>query len=103
LNEVLVCGEEPDKLAEKCSGYTDQPATRDGDQFVVDLGHSKIVVVDPVGLDRLVPGYRAPVASSLAGFTVATADLDQTRTFLVNQEIGFHEAALQFSVHTVRL
>jgi len=65
---------------------------RSVDQFVVDLGHSKIAVVDPDGLDRLVPGYRAPVASFLAGFTVETADLNQTRTFLASQEVGFHES-----------
>lgn len=91
MTEVVVCSRSPEPLAEKYSGYTGHPVTKGGDRLVIDLGHTRIVIVDPAGLARLSPGYSKPVESFLAGFTIAVADLDETRAHLSGQGVSFDE------------
>src|SRR5580700_8737559 len=57
LSEVIVCSETPDQNAAKYSRYSDCAVIRRGELHIVDLGRTRIITVDPAGLDKLVPGY----------------------------------------------
>lgn len=91
LTECLVCSDEPETTAAKYSRYTGHPVTRRGDQFLIDLGHTLIITVDPTGLNALVPGYRPHLLPFLAGVTVATTDMTRARNHLLQHKVPFTE------------
>lgn len=91
ITEVIVCSDAPDDLAAKYARYSNKRATRSDFGFILDLGLTRVLVVDPAGLERLVPGYSPPVLPFFAGFTVATASLDAARNVLRNADIPFTE------------
>jgi hypothetical protein len=91
LSEVIVCSDTPEQNAVKFSRYSGHAATHHGDLHIVDLGHTRIVTVDPTGLHRLVPGYPLHPTPFLAGFTVSTGDLARARGYLSGQHVPFAE------------
>jgi Glyoxalase-like domain len=89
LSEVIVCSDAPEQSAAKYSRYSGHAVTRHGDLHIVDLGHTRIVTVDPTGLEKLVPGYLLHPMPFLAGFTISTADIARARAHLSEQGVPF--------------
>lgn len=92
LTEVIVCSEAPEALAAKYGRYSDCTVQRVGDLHVVDLGHTRVLVVAPDALERLAPSAEPPAVPSLVGFTVASNDLKQSREFLCHAGVEVREA-----------
>jgi hypothetical protein len=91
MTEVIICGDAPGELAQKYQRYTGHTVRCDGDLHIVDLGHTRLVVVDPDGFGKLVPGSKTPVTPGMAGFTVATSDLAAARRILSDAGVAFGE------------
>lgn len=91
MTEVIVCSNAPADLAAKYSRYADCPVQRTGDLHIVDLGHTRVLVVAPPGLERLVPGFVPPMVPFLAGFTVVTPDLTHSRDYLRQAGVDVRE------------
>lgn len=82
LSEVIVTSRTPDVVAAKYAGYSGHAVERIGSAHVVDLGLTRIIVVDAAGLDERVPGYAPHAPESLAGVAIEVADLAATRAYL---------------------
>jgi hypothetical protein len=82
LTACIVCGLNPENLAAKYGRYSGKPVNRSDGTYVINLGYSRVRVVDPEWLQRIVPDYAPPVLPFLAGFIVATTDLDLARQAL---------------------
>lgn len=91
LTEVIVCSQSPKELAAKYARYSGHPAEAKRDMYVVNLGYSRVVVVDAEGLELLLPGWRPVVMPSIIGFTVATADLARAQSILAEANIATTE------------
>lgn len=91
ITEVIACSETPHELAAKYGRYSGKSVDRKDGWCLLDLGHTRVVVVDPAMLGRLVPGFRPPALPFVAGFTVATTHMDTTRAVLRASEIPFIE------------
>jgi hypothetical protein len=87
LTEVIVCSADPEQLAQKYARYAAREVRHRSGLYIVDLSLSRIVVVDPPGLDRMLPGYKPPVLPFLAGFTVATSNMAMARDVLKTNKI----------------
>ncbi|WP_329000230.1 VOC family protein [Kribbella sp. NBC_00709] len=92
VNEITVCGDNPERYAALYTLYTGHGYHRDGDVFTVDLGRSSVRVVSPEALATLIPGAKAPAVPSLVGFTTTVTDLAATRTLLTDRGIPFDTA-----------
>jgi catechol 2,3-dioxygenase-like lactoylglutathione lyase family enzyme len=89
LTEVIICSTDPRASAEKYARYVGRVVERRGEWHVVNLPDSRVIVVDPEGLERMVPGYAPPVLPFLAGITVATNSLTTARDVLRTNRIEF--------------
>jgi hypothetical protein len=96
LTEMIVCSDAPADLAAKYSRYAGKPVVRKDVGLVLDLGRSRVLVVTPEQLQRIVPGFVPPVLPFVAGFTVATSNLDSAHSVLQAAGIAFtrHEGRL---------
>jgi hypothetical protein len=91
ITECIVCT--PDVAAysakyERYSGHAAKPA---GNLRIIDLGHSRVVVVVPNQLDDVIPDCVPPALPFLAGFTVAVSSIEQTRAHLRKAGVPFRE------------
>lgn len=91
LTEVIICADDPQETAAKYARYTGHPAVQRNGLHVIDLGRARIVVVDPAGLQKVAPGYQTHPMPFVAGFTVATPDLQAARHYLLSQRVAFTE------------
>jgi catechol 2,3-dioxygenase-like lactoylglutathione lyase family enzyme len=91
LTEVIVCTNAPEELAAKYGRYSGHAVDRRDAGQVVNLGHSRVLVVDPEQLRKIVPGYAPPVLPFVAGLTVATTSLETARSVLQSERIEFTE------------
>lgn len=89
LTEMIVCSGTPEELAARYSRYTGHPVARKDVGLVLNLGYSRVLVVTPEQLERIVPGFKPPVLPFVAGFAVATASLDSARSILQQASIEF--------------
>lgn len=92
LTEMIVCSATPEELAAKYSRYSGHPAVRKDSGLLLNLGHSRVLVVTPEQLQRMVPGFVPPLLPFIAGFAVATNSLDSVRSVLQQADIGFTAA-----------
>lgn len=89
LTEMIVCSATPEDLASKYSRYSGHPVVRKDMGLVIELGKTRICVVTPEQLRRIVPNFTPPVMPFLAGFTVATSSLDAAAAALDASGIPF--------------
>ncbi len=92
LTEVIVFSAAPKDLATKYARYSGHAAEYRRGVHIVNLGYSRIVVVDADGLEAILPGCQPAVAPSLVGFTVATDDVARTNSVLKESNIGTTES-----------
>jgi hypothetical protein len=92
MTEVIVCADDASELAAKYERYTGHTVRRSHELRILDLGFTRLVVVDQDGLGKLVPGAGSPVTPGIAGFTVATSDLAGARAILAKSGVEFTEA-----------
>ncbi|QBD74670.1 VOC family protein [Ktedonosporobacter rubrisoli] len=91
LTECIVCTPDPAELAATYARFTSHHSQQRDQLHIVDLGFSRVVVVAPDDLGKVIPGCTPPSLPFLAGFTVATENLAQTRTLLAGNTIPFQE------------
>jgi hypothetical protein len=89
LTETIVCGDAPDALAAKYARYSGKSVTVKDGVHILDLGEARVLVADPAGLDRLLPGFVPPRVPFVAAITVASRDLDATARYLDDAGIPF--------------
>jgi hypothetical protein len=89
LTACIVCGEDSRFLAAKYSRYTGKPVHRSDESYVINLGYSRVRIVDPECLRKMVPNIEVPALPALVGFAVATSDLDLARQALHDGQIEF--------------
>lgn len=93
LTEVIVCSQAPKDLAAKYARYSGHAPESKRDMYVVNLGYSRVVVVDAAeGLQRILPGCQSAVVPSLVGFTVATGNLARAQSVLREAKIATTES-----------
>lgn len=92
LTEMIVCTSTPEDLAAKYSRYTGHRVVRKDAGFLLNLGYSRVLVVTPEQLRRIVPDFTPPVLPFLAGFAVATSSVDEARSVLQKAGIPFVQA-----------
>ena len=88
ITGVIVCVQDPDRVAEKYGLYSGQPVHRSDTLRVIDLGKSRIIVVSPDHLREVLPEHTAPTIPFLAGFIVGS-NLDITKRALKERGIDF--------------
>ncbi len=86
LVEVTVCAGDVDGVSALYRRFLATPNIPAGHGQTFDFGEARIVVTDPAGLASRYPGAEPPALPSLAGFTIAAADLQHVRALL--QEAG---------------
>jgi catechol 2,3-dioxygenase-like lactoylglutathione lyase family enzyme len=92
LTEVIVYSHEPKDLAAKYARYSGHAAESRRGMVVVNLGYSRVVVVDAEGLERMLPGYQPAAVPSLVGFTVATCNVATAQSVLREANIETTES-----------
>ncbi len=88
ITGVIVCVEDPDRVAEKYGLYSGRPVHRSGALRTIGLGQSRIIIVSPDHLDEILPGHAALAIPFLAGFIVSS-DMENTRRALKERAIDF--------------
>jgi hypothetical protein len=91
VTECIVCTTGPSEFAAKYERYTGYTSEQVGGMYVVNLGFSRILVLAPEHLGKVVPGCVPPPLPCLVGFTVAVTNLDTTRLVLTENQIPFQE------------
>jgi catechol 2,3-dioxygenase-like lactoylglutathione lyase family enzyme len=99
LTECIVCTHDPAELAATYARYTAHTSQQRGHLHVVDLGFSRVVVVAPENLSEVIPGCTPPSLPFLAGFTVATAELDAADSVLTESRVPFQKYGGRVIVH----
>ncbi|HVU56453.1 MAG TPA: VOC family protein [Puia sp.] len=90
LTEIMVVTETPDSYVVRYEQYTGHQGRRMAKgHFVVDLGLSRIIVVDPGGLEAIIPGCRIPVLPFMAAFTVEVVNLQLVCEVLTGNNVPF--------------
>jgi hypothetical protein len=89
--ETIICAGDPDDVAQQYARYAGREVERKRDFHIVDLGHSRIVIVGPASLGAVLHGAVPPTLPFLAGFTVATESVDTTRQILRAADVPFAE------------
>lgn len=82
LTDVTLCVEDLDAYEAKYERLTGRSAERRGQTRVVQLPTSQVTIVAPGDVQDLIPGIVPPVLPFMAGFTVASEDLDAVRRVL---------------------
>jgi hypothetical protein len=92
LTEIVVCAEDPLTYLYKYEKYTGHRGScLDINNFILDLGHSIIKIIDPHRLNSMIPGYPIPVLPFMAAFTVETISPERSRAVLAGNGIPFLE------------
>ena len=92
LTEIMVVAEDPATYASKYERYTGHQGQCIAENyFVIDLGRSKVTIVNPAHLNSIIPGYVIPALPFLAAFTVKTYSLQSVRQVLSAGNIPFAE------------
>jgi catechol 2,3-dioxygenase-like lactoylglutathione lyase family enzyme len=91
VTETIICATAPQELAARYARYAGRTVAVTGHLSIVELGRSRLVLVDPAHLEAVIPGATPPMVPYLAGFTVATADLDRPRAVLRDAGVPAHE------------
>ncbi|UUZ96590.1 hypothetical protein LJK87_21240 [Paenibacillus sp. P25] len=91
ITEMIVCTTTPSEYAAKYERYTGYQGEQKGNRYILNLGYSRVIVVSPEHMERLLPGCFPPALPFLAGFTVAVTDLHTTRNLLTVNQIPFIE------------
>jgi catechol 2,3-dioxygenase-like lactoylglutathione lyase family enzyme len=90
VSEAIVCADDPEAYARKYSRYTGYDCDGVAGRFEVSFGaRSRVTVVAPDQVTRVVPGGTAPAVPSLVGLTVQVTDLDQLAGLLKHNEVPF--------------
>ncbi len=90
LIEIVVVTETPASYASKYEQYTGHQSRQiANNHFVVDLGLSRVTVVNPDGLDTIIPGYKVPALPFMAAFTVEVAGLNLVCNVLTGNKVPF--------------
>jgi hypothetical protein len=91
ITEIIVCAENPLPYAEKYFKYTSCKNEQRDDFQVVDLGYSRILIVSPEKIMKLIPNFAPTTLPYLAGFTVAVQDLETPRKVLSENKVPLIE------------
>lgn len=92
LSELILCCEDPRAYVHKYEQLTDHKSIEIEDNyFILDLGHSKIIVIAIEYLAAIVPNYTPPTIPFMAAVTVETSDLQLTENVLLKNDIPFTE------------
>jgi len=90
LTEIVIVTETPDAYAAKYEQYTGHQSTHiANNHFIVDLGSSGIIIVDPAYLDTMIPGYKVPALPFMAAFTIEVASLELVCDVLSESNVPF--------------
>jgi catechol 2,3-dioxygenase-like lactoylglutathione lyase family enzyme len=92
LTEVIVYSQAPKDLAAKYARYSGHATESKRGMYVVNLGYSRMVVVDSEGLERMLPGWQPAVVPSVVGFTVATDNVARAQSVLREANIETTES-----------
>ena len=92
LTEVIVYSQSPEDLPAKYARYSAHAAESRRGMYIVNLGYSRVVVVDADGLERMLPGCQPAVVPSLVGFTVATRNVETAQSVLQEANIEATES-----------
>lgn len=92
LTEVIVYSHAPKDLATKYARYSGHATEPRRGMVVVNLGYSRVVVVDAEGLERMLPGYQPAVVPSLVGLTIATGNVARAQSVLWEANIETTES-----------
>jgi hypothetical protein len=99
VTESIVCASDPEEYARKYSLYTGYDYQRAGGHFAVDFGAtSRVTVITPEQVARIVPGGVAPAEPSLVGFTVLVSDLERVADVLARNGVPFQAAGSRLAV-----
>ena len=98
LTEVIICDSNPREMAAKYARYAGRQPESVGALHLVRLPHSRIVAVDPDGLQQMVPGYEPPILPFLAAITIGTSSPAAAREVLRSNRIGTIENGPRFIV-----
>jgi hypothetical protein len=93
ITEVIVCVDNPADVTARYEAYSGM-AARNG---VIDLGRSRVIIIDPHGLEGLMPGETPPTLPFLAGFTVS-ADLARAAEVLKQAGIAMRQVGERLMV-----
>jgi hypothetical protein len=91
VTEIIACDARPEDVAGRYARYTGHDVMTNGNSYTVELGRSRVVVVDPGHLSSLIPGAKPPTLPYLAGLTVATESLETVRKVLRDSKVPFAE------------
>jgi hypothetical protein len=94
LTEIIIVALQPKTYAEKYQRFSGHLSERIADDhYVVDLGHSRIIVIGPERLGTMLPGRWQLPLPFMAAFTVEVADLANVRKELSKNEVPYIERA----------
>jgi hypothetical protein len=94
LTEIMIVTETPRIYAAKYERYSGHMGKCiANNHFVVDLGLSRITVIDPERLMELIPGFVIPALPFMAAFTIKVADLQLVCDVLSGNNVPFIKKA----------
>lgn len=94
LTEILIVTDTPAIYATKYELYTGHKGKEiANNHYVVDLGFSSIIIVDPERLDNIIPYYKIPVLPFMAAFTIMVASLRLLCEVLTENNVPFTKMA----------
>lgn len=92
LTEIVIVTETPAAYAAKYERYTGHESkTITLHHHLLDLGFSRIIVVDPEGLETIIPNLSLPQLPFMAGFTVEVTDLQLVNGVLFENNVRFQK------------
>jgi hypothetical protein len=98
ITEVIVCVQDPERVAKRYGLYSDQPVHKRDGLHIIELELSRIVILSPDDLQKVLPGHTAPTVPFLAGFTVS-AEVNMTMQALKERAIDFQIYGPRILVH----
>lgn len=94
LTEIVIVTETPDVYAARYERYTGHPGVQvANNHFVIDLGFSSVIVIDPACLETMIPGYQVPALPFMAAFTVEVANLQLVCDVLSENDVPYTRAS----------
>ena len=92
LSDVIICVDDADEFETKYAKLTGRTAVRNGVKRVFALPLvSKISIIAADDIQQVLPGVEPPAIPYIAGYGMATADLEGMRTRLEERGIPFDE------------
>jgi hypothetical protein len=100
LTEIILCCEDQENVVKKYERLVNHPAVKiDDSHYAIDLGCSKITVIDEQCLSKLIPSLIPPATPFMAGFVVETIDLQLVRNVLQTNGVLFSETNSEIVVN----